>query len=69
MFGIPWAITINGSLLTFILVIYGQLLFSGFSDYFGWFGVDPHPISLTRIISFLFIGIGIFLLYIESFFG
>jgi transporter family-2 protein len=33
------------------LIIIGQLLTGIVIDHFGWFGVTPRPIDLTRIIG------------------
>jgi len=43
-------------------VIFGQLLLSAVIDSFGVGGVDPIPITLTRILGLLVTGFGVYLL-------
>jgi transporter family-2 protein len=54
-------ITVNGFLGitgTLVLSIVGQVVFGLFSDQFGWFGLQKHPVTLRRVLSVIPIVVG-----------
>jgi transporter family-2 protein len=44
------------------LIIVGQLLTGLLIDHFGWFGVNIHPIDVSRVLAVLFLLVGGYLL-------
>ena len=62
MAGIAWSITKSGALITFAVIIFGQLIFSAVSDSFGWFGVLQTSMTLSRYLGLGFVGLGILFL-------
>jgi transporter family-2 protein len=51
-----------GSATMVALIIIGQLLMGILIDQFGWFGVQPHPVSGGRIIGLLLLMAGGYLI-------
>jgi transporter family-2 protein len=51
-----------GSATMVALIIVGQLLMGILIDQFGWFGVQPHPVSGGRIIGILLLMAGGYLI-------
>ena len=67
-FGLVLYLTISytlprlGSATMVALIIVGQLLMGILIDQFGWFGVQPHPVSGGRIIGLLLLMAGGYLI-------
>lgn len=62
MSGIAWSILKLGAVTTFGLVIFGQLAFSLFVDFYGLFGVQQKVLTSERILSLALMGLAVFIL-------
>jgi bacterial/archaeal transporter family-2 protein len=68
IFGLILYLTINvtlprlGSALTVTLIIVGQLLAGIVIDQFGWLGVTPRPVDLTRLTGLVILLVGAYLI-------
>ena len=68
IFGLILYQTINvtlprvGSTMMIALIITGQLLMGVIIDHFGWFGVAPHPIDLSRTLGVIALLVGGYLI-------
>lgn len=51
-----------GAGLSFGLIVAGQMIFSVVIDHFGFFGVNPQPLSWFKIIGVFLIMTGVFLI-------
>jgi bacterial/archaeal transporter family-2 protein len=51
-----------GSTMMVTLVIIGQLLVGLLVDQFGWLGVQPHPVTLSRVAGVIVLMIGGYLI-------
>lgn len=60
--GITVSISKIGALVTFVLVVLGQIITSAIIDHFGLLGMEINPINLLKITSILIILVGVFLL-------
>lgn len=48
------------------LGLFGQLLFSVIAGHFGWFGMPPTPISITKVLGVTAMTVGILLINLKS---
>ncbi len=50
---------------TFVAVIAGQVALAALIDRFGWFGIDPRPVSTGRVVALLLLVVSLVLLLRE----
>ena len=61
---ITFAAPVLGIALTLTITMLGQIVMGTMVDTFGWFAVEPSPLSALRIVGAAFVAAGIVLVYV-----
>lgn len=62
MFGVAWSVSQSGAVVTFAVIIFGQLIMSVIIDYFGLLGMEQRMMTTSRVVSLIMIGSAIILM-------